>query len=467
MIKYLLHKIIGSQNERELQRISAIVTRINDLEPSIQSMSEDQLKARTPHFRQIVERHMEEARQKAERLDDESKKKELREAQGVILEEILPEAFAVVREVSRRTLGERHFDVQLVGGYVLYEGKIAEMKTGEGKTLASTLPVYLNALTGRGVHIITVNDYLAHRDSEWMGVIYRFLGLSVGVIVHDMSDADRKLAYQCDITYGTNNEFGFDYLRDNMKFSIEDCVQRDLHYAIVDEVDSILIDEARTPLIISGPVEHSSHLYDEMKKPVERVVREQVSRVNRIVKEAEMLLETTQDYEVGIKLLQAKRGAPKNRRFLKLLENGTLKKIVERVELDRIRDRNMNELDEDLLFTLDEKSNVVDLTDLGRNMMAPHDSNFFVIPDLADPTLLEELPDGLKEKKQKELEDEYMEKSQRLQNISQLLRAYTLFEKDVEYVIKDGQIVIVDEFTGRLMPGRRYSDGRCMKNWPA
>ncbi|MBW2145569.1 MAG: preprotein translocase subunit SecA [Deltaproteobacteria bacterium] len=459
MLNYLLHKIIGSKNERELRQISAIVSRINDLEPSVQAMSDDQLKAKTPHFRQIVERHMEEARQKADSLDDESKKKALQEAQSAILDDILPEAFAVVREVSRRTLGERHFDVQLIGGYVLHKGKIAEMKTGEGKTLASTLPVYLNALTGRGVHVVTVNDYLARRDAEWMGVIYRFLGISVGVIVHDMSDAERKQSYQSDITYGTNNEFGFDYLRDNMKFSIEECVQRELHYAIVDEVDSILIDEARTPLIISGPVEHSSHRFDEMKSPVERVVRNQVARVNRILKEAEALLENNQDYEAGIKLLQAKRGAPKNRRFLKLLEDASLKKLVERVELDRIRDRNMHELDEDLLFTIDERGHVVDLTDLGRKTLAPHDPNFFVIPDLDDPALLEKTPEDSRGRKREELEAEYMEKSQRLQNITQLLRAYTLFEKDVEYVVKDGQIVIVDEFTGRLMPGRRYSDG--------
>ncbi len=459
MLSYLLHKIIGSKNERELRRISSIVARINDLEPSVQAMSDAQLKAKTPHFRQIVDQHMEEVWQKADSLDDESKKKAIQETQEAIIDEILPEAFAVVREVSRRTLGERHFDVQLIGGYVLHKGQIAEMKTGEGKTLAATLPVYLNALTGRGVHVVTVNDYLARRDAEWMGAIYGFLGMSVGVIVHDMSDAERKQSYLADITYGTNNEFGFDYLRDNMKFSIEECVQRELHYAIVDEVDSILIDEARTPLIISGPVEHSSHRFNEMKSPVERVVRDQVARVNRIIKEAEDLLENNQDYEAGMKLLQAKRGAPKNRRLLKILEDGSLKKLVERVELDRIRDRNMNELDEDLLFTIDERGNVVDLTELGRNTTAPHDPNFFVIPDLDDPTLLEKFPEESRERGLKNLEAEYMEKSQRLQNITQLLRAYTLFEKDVEYVVKDGQIVIVDEFTGRLMPGRRYSDG--------
>jgi preprotein translocase subunit SecA len=236
MIGSLIKKIVGSKNERELRRIQPLVDQVNQREPKISPLSDDQLRAKTSEFKERIER-------------------------GEAIEEILPEAFAVVRETAKRTLGERHYDVQLIGGIVLHEGKIAEMATGEGKTLVSTLPAYLNGLKGEGVHIVTVNDYLARRDSEWMGVIYKFLGLSVGVILHELNDQERKKAYNCDITYGTNNEFGFDYLRDNMKFTLEDYVQRDLNYAIVDEVDSILIDEARTPLIISGPAEESTDKY--------------------------------------------------------------------------------------------------------------------------------------------------------------------------------------------------------------
>ncbi|MEW6375705.1 MAG: DEAD/DEAH box helicase, partial [Thermodesulfobacteriota bacterium] len=241
MIGSLIKKIVGSKNERELRRIRPLIHQINQMETKVSSLGDDQLRAKTSEFKERVER-------------------------GESLEEILPEAFAVVRETAKRTLGERHYDVQLVGGIVLHEGKIAEMATGEGKTLVATLPAYLNALQGKGVHIVTVNDYLAKRDSEWMGVIYRFLDLSVGVIVHELNDQERKKAYGCDITYGTNNEFGFDYLRDNMKFDINDYVQRELNYAIVDEVDSILIDEARTPLIISGPAEESTDKYYKINR---------------------------------------------------------------------------------------------------------------------------------------------------------------------------------------------------------
>ncbi|MGZ3525936.1 MAG: DEAD/DEAH box helicase, partial [Thermodesulfobacteriota bacterium] len=250
MIGSLIKKIVGSKNERELRRIQPLIERINAIEPKVSPLSDDQLRAKTSEFKERIER-------------------------GESIEEILLDAFAVVRETAKRTLGERHYDVQLIGGIVLHEGKIAEMATGEGKTLVSTLPAYLNALGGEGVHIVTVNDYLAKRDSEWMGVVYRFLGLSVGVIVHELNDQERKKAYNCDITYGTNNEFGFDYLRDNMKFSIEDYVQRNLNYAIVDEVDSILIDEARTPLIISGPAEESTDKYYKINRIIPALKREQ------------------------------------------------------------------------------------------------------------------------------------------------------------------------------------------------
>ncbi|MBW2123291.1 MAG: preprotein translocase subunit SecA, partial [Deltaproteobacteria bacterium] len=271
----IVKKVVGTKNDRELRRIRPLVGQINALEPSVQKLSNAELRAKTSEFRERIDR-------------------------GEPLDSLLPEAFAVVRETSRRTLGERHFDVQLIGGVVLHEGKIAEMATGEGKTLVATLPVYLNALQGRGVHVVTVNDYLARRDSEWMGTIYGFLGLTVGVIYHDMDPEARKKAYRADVTYGTNNEFGFDYLRDNMAIDVEGMVQREHHYAIVDEVDSILIDEARTPLIISGPVEHSTHHFREVKGPVERLVRNQNSLVNRFVSEAEKMLEDGETYEAGI-----------------------------------------------------------------------------------------------------------------------------------------------------------------------
>jgi preprotein translocase subunit SecA len=434
IVKKTAIKILGTKNERELHRLQPMVERINRLEAEFQTLSNAELRSKTTHFKERIDR-------------------------GEDLDSLLPDAFAAVREASKRTLGERHFDVQLMGGIVLHEGKIAEMATGEGKTLVATLPAYLNALTGKGVHIITVNDYLAKRDRDWMGVIYQLLGLSVGVIVHDMNDLDRQKAYRADITYGTNNEFGFDYLRDNMKFSLDECVQQELHYCIVDEVDSILIDEARTPLIISGPVEHSTHKFHELTSPVERLFQSQARVINRSLGEAEELLRKGEDYEAGIKLVQAKRGGPKNKQLLRILEEGKQRKLLDGVELDFFRDKNWDLLDKDLYFIIDEKSNVVDLTEKGRKTLSPQDPNFFVLPDLSaiddDPDLSPQERDQLRMK----LETEYSEKTEKIHNVSQLLRAYSLFEKDVAYVVNNGQVIIVDEFTGRLMPGRRYSDG--------
>ncbi len=334
MYKWLLTKIFGTKNERDLKKLRPYVEAINALEPSIQKLSDPQLQAKTAEF-----------------------KEKLR--QGATLEDILIESFAVVREVARRTLNMRHFDVQLMGGVVLHQGKIAEMKTGEGKTLVATLPAYLNALEGKGVHIVTVNDYLARRDAEWMGPIYKFLGLTVGVIQHEMPDYERKKAYLCDITYGTNNEFGFDYLRDNMKFRLEDMVQRGHHYAIVDEVDSILIDEARTPLIISGPTEESTELYYRIDNFVRRLQRDRHFKIDE------------------------------KTRTVALLEEG----VAEAEKYFRI-------------------SNLYELSHM----------------DL-------------------------------VHHINQALKAHHLFKRDVDYIVKDGKVIIVDEFTGRLMPGRRYSDG--------
>ncbi len=434
MLGGLLKKVIGTENDRELKRLRPLVVSVNEHEAEMRVKADDELKAMTGAFR--------------ERLD-----------RGATLDDILPEAFAVVREVARRVLEMRHFDVQIIGGIVLHQGKIAEMATGEGKTLVATLPAYLNALTGRGVHIVTVNDYLAKRDRDWMGKIYEFLGLTVGVIHHDITPEERKRAYQSDITYGTNTEFGFDYLRDNMAIDPDSQVQRDHYFAIVDEVDSILIDEARTPLIISGPVERSErHHFGELKPQVERLMQSQNRLMAQLLNEAEKLLKDGNEYEAGIKLLQVKRGAPKNKRFLKMIKDGGIKKEIDRIELDYIRDKRLGELDEELFFSIDEKSNIIDLTEKGRQLLSPNDPNFFVLPDLsmADDTGLTEEE---RQKKLAKLERQFQETSEKIQTVTQLLKAYSLFEKDVNYVVHEGQVLIVDEFTGRILPGRRYSDG--------
>jgi len=334
MLGNILKKIVGTKNERELKRISPIVEQVNAFEKEFRDLPDDKLQSKTPLFKERLER-------------------------GEDLDALLPEAFSLVREVARRTINMRHFDVQIIGGVVLHEGKIAEMATGEGKTLVATLPVYLNALTGRGVHVVTVNDYLAKRDAQWMGPIYQFLGLSVGTIVHGLDDGERKKAYAADVTYGTNNEFGFDYLRDNMKYSLDECVQRDFHYAIVDEVDSILIDEARTPLIISGPAEESTDKY---------------YKVNRLI----------------------------------------------------------YQLKKDKDFMVDEKAKSAYLTEEGVAKI----ERLINIENLYDPKYVDFL-----------------------HHINQALKAHHLFHRDVDYIVKDGQVIIVDEFTGRLMPGRRFSDG--------
>ncbi|MCX7919610.1 MAG: preprotein translocase subunit SecA [bacterium] len=459
MFGNILRKILPSKQERDIKMLEPIVEQINELEQSIAALSDEALRRKTDEFKHRL-------------------------ADGETLDDILPEAFAVVRETAKRTIKLRHFDVQLMGGIVLHQGKIAEMATGEGKTLVATLPLYLNALEGKGCHLVTVNDYLARRDAEWMGPIYHFLGLKVGVVNHDKSFlyspnpkgrttqlgsgeelqvVPRKEAYLADITYGTNTEFGFDYLRDNMAIRLEDLVQREYNYVIVDEVDSILIDEARTPLIISGPVEHSTHKFDEMKPLVERLVRNQTLLVNRLLSEAEKLLEEGKEYEAGIKFLQVRRGAPKHKRLMKLEKEKGVLRHIERVELDYTRDKKLHELDEELFFSIDEKTHVVDLTEKGRTALSPHDPDFFVLPDIEEQRRKIDAEEGLSEleklAKKQAIEQAFIEKSERLQNISQLLKAYSLYEKDVEYVVADGKVVIVDEFTGRLMPGRRFSDG--------
>ncbi len=435
MLVSLIKKAFGTANTREIKQLQPIINRINELEPEMQQKSDDELQAMTPDFRNRLQ-------------------------EGADLDDILPEAFACVREVSRRVLDMRHFDVQLIGGIALHQGKIAEMATGEGKTLVATLPAYLNGLTGDGVHIITVNDYLAKRDRDWMGQIFEFLGLTVDVIHHNVTPEERKQAYQADITYGTNTEFGFDYLRDNMSIDAGMQVQSKHNFAIVDEVDSILIDEARTPLIISGPVERiGKNYFTEFKNHIDRLMRSQNSLVGTYMNEAEKLLEEEKEYEAGVKLLQVKRGTPKNKRFLKIIKDGPLKKMVDQIELDYIRDKKLGDLDAELFFSIEERSNTVDLSDKGRQALSPNDPNLFVLPDLSMSDDFKDLSEEERLKKQQQLEKEFSEKSEKLQSISQLLKAYSLFEKDINYVVAEGKVQIVDEFTGRLLPGRRYSDG--------
>jgi preprotein translocase subunit SecA len=442
MLGSLVKNIFGSKNDRELKQMQPIVDRINELEATFKPLSDEELAGKTLEFKE-------------------------RAAQGESLEDLLPEAFATVREASVRTLGMRHFDVQLIGGIVLHNGKIAEMKTGEGKTLAATLPLYLNALTGRGAHLVTVNDYLARRDAEWMGKIYNFLGLSVGVIVHGLDDRARKSAYDCDITYGTNNEFGFDYLRDNMKFTAEECVQRDYHYAIVDEVDSILIDESRTPLIISGPIEQSETKIYEQVKPMAMTLRKKQSSIIRsLLSEIRASLDGDKelDDELIEKLVQVKRGDPKNPVFLDILaQRQALKKQIERMESMLSAQKMLPELDQILFCTVDERSNAVELTEKGIQLLSSTGLGSFTLPDLDEEGHLireaEDLGEEEKAVRLRELEDRYMNTSELLHATQQLIKAYWLFEKDVHYVIKDGQVMIVDEFTGRMMPGRRWSDG--------
>jgi preprotein translocase subunit SecA len=431
-------KFFGSKNDRELRRLAPMVDQVNSLESKMRSLSDAELAGTTTSFRQQLD-------------------------QGATLEDILPEAFAVVREASVRTLGMRPFDVQVIGGIVLHQGKISEMKTGEGKTLAATMPVYLNSLTGRGVHVITVNDYLARRDSQWMGAIYKYLGLTVGVILHHLDDQERQLAYAADVTYGTNNEFGFDYLRDNMKFHRKDCVQGKLHYAIVDEVDSILIDEARTPLIISGPMDYSIKDYEKLRAPVANLFQRQQKLAGQLIRDCNKLLDQDEDYEGGEMLLRAQRAAPKHPQVMEMLEDGKVRKLLKTVEEDYSLAKRLSEVDESLLYVVEEKERNVYPTERGKDVIARNDPNFFVLPELdlelhridEDSSITSDEKGELKHR----IRIEYEQKLTRNHVINQLLKAYALFGKDVDYVVKDGQIIIVDEFTGRLMPGRRYSDG--------
>jgi preprotein translocase subunit SecA len=388
------------------------------------------------------------------------------------------EAFAIVKQTCKRLVGTKvrvlgnelewnmiPFDVQLLGADVLHNGNIAEMKTGEGKTLVATMPIFLNALTKRGVHVVTVNDYLAERDAEWMGAIYRFLGLSVGKILNSMAPSQRKAQYACDIVYGTNNEFGFDYLRDNMAIRHENMVQRGHYFAIVDEVDSVLVDEARTPLIISGPVQsNSNEQFKKLRPQVEKLVRAQKSKINQILDEVtRMPDDKDHELELGTMLLQVQHGEPKNPRFLKLMQSADLQDKLFRTENFYMQEKRLHEIDDSLLYAIDEKSHTIVISDDGRKVMNPEDPEYFVIPDIGEEFVKidenEESSAEDKAKEKAEIQKKHGQKSEMIHNITQLLRAYALYEKDVEYVVKEGKVMIVDEFTGRILPGRRYSDG--------
>jgi preprotein translocase subunit SecA len=456
MLDSLLAKIFGTKHQRSVKTLWPIVAEINQIEEEYQKLSDDQLRAKTDEFRA--------------RLKD-----------GETLDDLLPEAFAAVKNACRRLIGHKYevrvrpavwdmipFDVQLIGGVVLHQGKIAEMATGEGKTLVAVLPLYLNALDGKGAWLVTVNDYLAQRDSEWMGPIYRFLGMSVGVIISDMPPPVRRQQYACDITYGTNNEFGFDYLRDNMALSMDEVVQRGHHFAIVDEVDSVLVDEARTPLIISGPVAHSTQRFGEMRPPVEQLVRLQTQFTTNLAEEIERDLaqEGGDEWQIGRKLLMGHRGLPKHKRIMKLFQEPGNIRLRQRVENDLLRDKKMFELDEELYFSIDEKSHIVDLTEKGRAQLTKYhggDPELFLLPDLAEEFTRLDQDDSLsvsdRAAAKAKWQSIYGERSERVQNVQQLLRAYALYDKDVEYVVQDGKVLIVDEFTGRILSGRRYSDG--------
>jgi len=496
----IIKKVFGDKHEKGIKNLWPIVEEINEEYEKIKDFSDEQLKAKTAEFKEKIEQHTEETRKKIDELktklqsdeefdrhatydDVDELNEQLNEEYEEILDQLLPEAFAVIKATCERLLGKNWtvagnkitwdmvpYDVQLMGGVVLHQGKIAEMATGEGKTLVATLPLYLNALTGRGCHLVTVNDYLAKRDSEWMGEIFKFHGLTVSCILNTMDPHQRKEQYSADITYGTNNEFGFDYLRDNMAIEKAGQVQRGHNYSIVDEVDSVLVDEARTPLIISGPVDVDDHQFNEMKPKIDRLYRKQKNFVAAILQEAEKMLDGDGDVvQAGVLLFRAYRGLPKSNKLAKISSDPTYKKLMLDTELDYLREKskNMYIIDDELFFVIDEKNNTIDITEKGRVELAQGtgmEKDYFILPDLGTEVSKFENDTSLDDQEKVRLKDElyskYSAASDRIHTIHQLLKAYTLFEKDDEYVItEDGKIAIVDEFTGRVLPGRRYSDG--------
>jgi preprotein translocase subunit SecA len=500
MLKFL-STLFPSKSQKDVRRILPIVDEINGYFEEYRELSDEDLKAKTAEFRGRIKERTKEIEDENTALKEKLKtdenlsfeerediyarieetQKRLDETTKEVLDELLPEAFAAVKEACRRLVGQSWevtghklvwemvpFDVQLIGAVVLHEGKIAEMATGEGKTLVATMPMYLNALPGRGVHLVTVNDYLALRDSQWMGKVFEVLGLTVGCIQAQMESAQRRKEYGCDITYGTNNEFGFDYLRDNMVVQPEDLVHRQYYYAIVDEVDSVLIDEARTPLIISGPVQSEDHKFAEMKPFVERLVNAQRNFITKIVAEAEKYLQEGKEEEAGVQIFRAYRGLPKHKRLTKLLSEPANKKLMQSTESEYLREqsRRMHEIDDELYYAIDEKDHSINLSDKGRDLLAGsgRDKDFFILPDVGTGIANLENDKSLTEQQRQQKKDElnllYAERSDGIHTVTQLLRAYSLYEKDDEYVVtEDRKVMIVDEFTGRLLHGRRYSEG--------
>ena len=531
ILNSIIKTFVGDKTKKDLKKITPLVSKINDYQKNFESFSNNQLREKTIQFKSLLSQENQIFSKNIESLENQvlntsdldekesiykqidQEKEESQKNTENILNSILPEAFAVVKETARRFVinkqievtassydrelsqlksyvqltGENaiwsnswdaagypivwdmiHYDVQLIGGIALHQGKIAEMQTGEGKTLVATLPVYLNALTGKGVHLVTVNDYLAKRDSAWMAPIFEFHGLSVDCIdYHQPNSSERRKAYQADITYGTNNEFGFDYLRDNMAHTAEDLVQPKHNYAIVDEVDSVLIDDARTPLIISGPTpEGDRHEFDVLKSNVNSLVNNQRSLLTGVLAEAKAKIREGDTTEGGILLLRVFRGLPKNKALIKFLSEEGVKQLLQKTENHYMQDNNreMHIIDKDLYFVIDEKNNQIDLTEKGIQMLSEDnsDANFFVLPDIGIEIAKIE-SNEYDSKKEAALKEELFKdfdiKSERIHSMNQLLKAYTLFEKDVEYVLMDNKVKIVDEQTGRIMEGRRYSDG--------
>ena len=531
LLNSVLKVFVGDKTKKDLAGILPIVSEINKYFDSYNLLTNDQLRNKTLGFKDLLNKNLNEIEGRVKKLKEEINQTEdidykenlyqqvddltikIREITADTLEKILPEAFAVVKETARRFLenskievtasefdrmlsqnksyiklnGEKaqwsnswdaagkpivwdmiHYDVQLIGGIVMHRGKIAEMQTGEGKTLVASLPIYLNALTGRGVHLVTVNDYLAKRDSAWMGPLFEFHGLSIDCIdYYRPNSQERKKAYRADITYGTNNEFGFDYLRDNMAHTPDDLVQPKHHFAIVDEVDSVLVDDARTPLIISGPTpEGERHEFDLLKPKVSSLVSNQRNYLTGILTEAKKKISEGDTKEGGILLLRVFRGLPKNKSLIKFLSQEGVRQLLQKTENFYMQDNNreMHQIDSELLFTIDEKNNQIELTDKGIETLSSdaEDKNFFVLPDIGGEIAKIEAKE-LDPKKETELKEELFKdfsvKGERIHAMNQLLKAYTLFEKDIEYVVMENKVMIVDEQTGRIMDGRRYSDG--------
>ena len=531
IVNSLLKVFLGDKSGKDLKKLTPLVDEINKHFIGMSSLSNDELRGKTDNFKQVISDKTSELVSSIKKLNEtianessniekeklfsevEKIENDLTETKAQILDEILPEAFAVVKETARRfyendsikvsatdfdkEIGSKktyvnidgesaiwknswdaagknvlwdmiHYDVQLIGGIVLHQGKIGEMQTGEGKTLVSTLPIYLNALTGDGVHLVTVNDYLAKRDSAWMGTIFEFHGLRVDCIDHHKPNSpERRRAYNADITYGTNNEFGFDYLRDNMSHSLDDIVQRKHNYAIIDEVDSVLIDDARTPLIISGPTKDGDrHEFDNLKPKIQNLVSLQKTYLSNILAEAKSLINNSENENGGFLLYRVFRGLPKNKALIKFLSEEGVKQILQKTENFYMQDNNreMHQIDKELYFTIDEKNNQIELTEKGIETLSKDldDKDFFVMPNIAsDISEIENkgLSPEEEAKEKNDLFNDFNVKSERIHSINQLLKAFTLFEKDIEYVVVENKVMIVDEQTGRIMDGRRYSDG--------